>query len=74
MGRADRGGTFRIPRLGTEKKKREEGGQRCREEREDTTAEKVRDREHSCNVGAGEECPLEGCLTGSRAAKMEYRI
>jgi hypothetical protein len=36
--------------------------------------EKARDREHSYHVGARVERSQNGCLTGSRTAKMEYRF
>jgi hypothetical protein len=77
VGRTDRGGTFRIPRLERERGRRrkkeichagrkKEGGKmshlrRCR-------------TEHSRYVGAGEEQPQEGCPAWSRAAKLKYRF
>ena len=74
LGRADQGRTFRIPRLGRERKGKEEGDLSCQEERKDTTPWK----------GAGQRTELpcrswgtvahESCLTRSRATKMEYRI
>ena len=40
----------------------------------ETTPEKVRNRENNCQVGAREEWPQDGSLTGSRAPKLEFRF
>jgi hypothetical protein len=69
LSRADRGRTFRIPGLGRERRQKERDLP-CQEERKEATPEKVQGREHSRHEETRKEQPQEGCLTGSRAAKM----
>ena len=67
------GGTFRVPRLGKERK--EERGRRPKvEERGDAMLEKVQHREHNHHIGAMRGRSSEGCVTGSGAPKVEYRF
>lgn len=72
--RADRGGTFRIPKLGTKRKEKDDGDLPRWERERDTMPKKALDRKHSHHAGARGEHPQEGCLTGPRAAKMAYRF
>lgn len=60
---------LRIPGLGTERKERKEI--RHDQERREARPEKVRGREHSHHAG---HLFKDGCPTGSRSAKMKYRL
>jgi hypothetical protein len=73
LGREDRGRTFRIPWLQTERGGRR-GDSPCQQKERRDAMPDWRARRYSQHVKESRECYPVGQPSGSSAAKVEYRI